>query len=200
MKKNFIFLFVFSIITFIHTSLKAQDGDVTVGLDIGYGFLDIGADETAQTIANLSGSTVTYSSDVGSWMGRVYGDLEIVESLYVDVGLFLTGDIEAKYTLSGATVTETYSANGVDLSLVFKDGNEGFYLKGGVHSSTVDGNASITISGTTYAANAAASGSGFVFGGGYDFADGSRFGYTYYSDLGGLSKADLGYIFYGYRF
>ena len=76
MKKNFIFLFVFSIITFIHTSLKAQDGDVTVGLDIGYGFLDIGADETAQTIANLSGSTVTYSSDVGSWMGRVYGDLE----------------------------------------------------------------------------------------------------------------------------
>ena len=38
------------------------------------------------------------------------------------------------------------------------------------------------------------------FGGGYDFSDGTRIGYTYYSDLGGLSKADLVYIYYGYRF
>ena len=37
-------------------------------------------------------------------------------------------------------------------------------------------------------------------GGGYDFADSSRIGYTFYSDLGGLSKADLAYIYYGYRF
>ena len=181
-------------------TLKAEE-DFTLGVDIGYGFLDIGADETAQTIANLSGSTVTYEADTGAWMGRIYGDFEVAESLYVDIGFFLTGSVDAKYTLSGVTATESYSANGVDASLVFKQGKkEGFFVKGGVHSSTVDGSASITISGTTYAANAAASGTGFLFGGGYDFADDSRIGYTFYSDLGGLTKADLAYIYYGFRF
>ena len=197
-------LFLRTIITFLliifTSSVKAEES-FSLGVDFGYGFLDIGADETAQSIVNTAGSTVNYEADTGSWMGRIYTDLEIANSLYVDVGFFLTGSIDAKYTLSGVTVTEGYSANGVEASLVYKEGDkEGFFLKGGVHSSTVDGNASITISGTTYAANAAASGTGFLFGGGIDFSDGTRIGYTYYSDLGGLSKADLGYIYYGYRF
>ena len=197
-------IFLKTIITFLliifTSSVKAEES-FSLGVDFGYGFLDIGADETAQSIANTAGSTVTYEADTGSWMGRIYTDLEIANSLYIDIGYFLTGSIDAKYTLSGVTVTEGYSANGVEASLVYKEGDkEGFFLKGGVHSSTVDGNASITISGTTYAANAASSGTGFLFGGGFDFSDSTRIGYTYYSDLGGLSKADLGYIYYGYRF
>lgn len=197
-------LFLRIIITFLliifTSSVKAEES-FSLGVDFGYGFFDIGADETAQSIANTAGSTVNYEADTGSWMGRIYTDLEIANSLYVDVGFFLIGSIDAKYTLSGVTVTEGYSANGVEASLAYKEGDkEGFFLKGGVHSSTIDGKASITISGTTYAANAAASGTGFLFGGGFDFSDGTRIGYTYYSDLGGLSKADLGYIYYGYRF
>ena len=192
---------VITILLIIFTSSVKAEESFSLGVDFGYGFLDIGADETAQSIANTAGSTVTYSADTGSWMGRIYTDFEIANSLYIDIGFFLSGSIDAKYTLSGATVTEGYSANGVEASLVFKEGDkEGFFLKGGVHSSTVDGNASITISGTKYAANAAASGTGFLFGGGFDFSDNTRIGYTYYSDLGGLSKADLGYLYYGYRF
>tara|TARA_B100000989_G_scaffold271366_1_gene228075 strand:+ start:458 stop:1057 length:600 start_codon:yes stop_codon:yes gene_type:complete len=192
----FILLFIFS----LSSSIKAEE-DFALGVDLGIGFLDIGAQETAQSIANSSGSTVTYAADTGTWLARLYTDVEIAESLYIDVGFFLSGSIDAKYTLSGVTATEGYSANGIDASLVLKEGDkEGFFIKGGIHSSTVDGKASITISGTTYAANAASSGTGFLFGGGYDFADSSRIGYTFYSDLGGLSKADLAYIYYGYRF
>lgn len=199
--KNLFLRTIIAFLLIIFTSSVKAEESFSLGVDFGYGFFDIGADETAQSIANSAGSTVNYEADTGSWMGRIYTDLEIANSLYIDIGFFITGSIDAKYTLSGVTVTEGYSANGVDASLVYKEGDkEGFFLKGGVHSSTIDGKASITISGTTYAANAAATGTGFLFGGGYDFSDNTRIGYTYYTDIGGLSKADLGYIYYGYRF
>ena len=201
MKYKLLFPILILFIILITSNPKAEEESFKLGVDLGYGFLDIGADETAQTLANLSGSTVTYTTDYGSWLARVYGDVKIMESLSIDIGLFITGDVEAKYTLSGASATESYSANGVDASLVLKEGSQdGWFIKAGVHSSTVDGNASITIGGTTYAANAASSGTGYLVGGGYDFEDNSRIGYTYYADLGGLSKADLAYIYYGFRF
>jgi hypothetical protein len=165
-----------------------------------WGFLDIGADQTAQNIANLSGSTVTYTSDTGTWVGRGYFDYSIDDNFFGEIGYFISGDINASYTLSGATATEAYTANGFDFAVGFKDSESGLFFKAGGHSSEVDGRASITISGTTYAANAAASGTGFLFGGGMDFPDGSRFGYTYYSNLGGLTDADVGLIYLGYRF
>lgn len=199
--KNRITLTLIFLISLCFTSFLKAEERFSIGIDVGYGFLDVGAEDTAQAIADIAGSTVTYEADTGAFLGRLYGDIEIVDSLYIDIGYFLTGSIDAKYTLSGVTATEAYSANGVDASIVFKEGDEeGFFIKGGLHSSTVDGAVAIIISGTTYEANAAASGTGFLFGGGYDFADNSRAGFTYYSDLGGLSKADLGYIYYGYRF
>ena len=180
---------------------KLVADEVTFGVDVGYGFLDIGADDTAQTIANLSGSTVTASYDTGAWFGRIYGDYKITDSTYIDVGLFMTGDVTAKYTLSGATASESYSANGIDVAAVIKeDKKDALFVKGGFHSSTIDGNANITISGTTYAAQAAFSGTGFVLGGGYDYEDGGRAGITYYANLGGESDADMWLGYYGFRF
>ncbi|MDC0161664.1 hypothetical protein OAI94_00485 [bacterium] len=196
-----IFYLTISLICFSSFNIKAVAEEITIGIDFGFGFLDIGAEDTAQEIANISGSTVTASYDTGAWLGRVYGDFKVADSTYLDIGFFVTGDVEAKYTLSGATVTESYSANGLDASVLFKEGRkEGGFVKAGIHSSTVDGNANVTISGTTYAANAAASGTGFLAGAGYDYEDGGRAGVSYYSNLGGLSKADLLYIYYGFRF
>ena len=184
---------------FFTSAVKAED--ISLGVDIGFGFLDIGADETAQTIANISGSTVTATYDTGAVFGRIYGEYKIADATYLDIGVFTTGDVTAKYTLSGATASESYSANGVDVSAVIKENDtEGLFVKGGIHSSTIDGNANVTISGTTYAAQATASGTGFLVGGGYDYADGTRAGITYYSNLGGDSAADLWLIYYGFLF
>ena len=197
--KFFYLIFTFLFLSIFCSKLMAEK--VTIGVDVGYGFLDIGADDTAQTIANLSGSTVTASYDTGAWFGRIYGDYKIADSTYIDVGLFTSGDVTAKYTLSGATASESYSANGIDVAAVIKeDKKEALFVKGGFHSSTIDGNANITISGTTYAAQAAFSGIGFVFGGGYDYEDGSRAGITYYANLGGESDADMWLVYYGFRF
>jgi len=195
-------LFLIGISLFLTTNLKAESNETSFGIDIGYGFLDIGADDTAQTIANLSGSTTTVSYDTGAWFGRFYGDFKIADSTYIDIGLFATGDVSATYTLSGASASESYSASGIDAALVLKEDSkkEGLFVKGGIHSSTVDGNANVTIGGTTYAASATASGIGYVVGGGYDYDDGSRFGITLYSDLGGQSKADMWLFYYGFRF
>ena len=196
--RNYNFIFVYLFLFFLSPSILAKS-DTGIGLDGGWGFLDIGAADTAQTIANLSGSTVTYTSDTGTWVGRLFGDFEISDNIYGEVGLFISGDVTAKYTLSGATASEAYSANGLDFSGVLKS-DEGFFVKGGVHSSTVDGQANITISGTTYAANAAASGTGALFGFGFEAEDGTRFGYTFYSSLGGLSDADIGFLYSGIKF
>lgn len=193
--KNFVFiLFLFFSFTTFANETKAG-----FGIDVGWGFIDIGAANTAQNIANISGSTVTYTSDTGSWVGRFFGDFQLTENFYGEVGYFMSGEVNAKYTLSGVTVTEAYTANGIDLAGVYKT-ESGFFSKGGIHSSTVDGNQNITISGTSYAANAAATGVGPLFGFGWNNEDGSRYGYTFYSGLGGLDDADVGLIYYGFRF
>lgn len=199
MKKNRLIIFVFSFIISLSSILKAED--ISLGVDLGFGFIDIGADDTAQTIANHSGSTVTASYDTGAWFGRIYGEYKITDGTYLDLGLFTTGDVTAKYTLSGATASESYSANGVDVSAVIKEKDtEGFFFKGGIHSSTIDGNADVTISGTTYSAQATSSGVGFLAGTGYDYDDGTRAGITFYSNLGGDSAADAWLIYYGFLF
>lgn len=192
--------FIILICLLIPSSLLAKEGESHFGIDFGYGFLDIGADQTAQNIANLSGSTVTYTADEATWVGRGYYDYGITDNFYGEIGYFFSGELNAKYNLSGASATEAYSANGIDFAAGIRDDESGLFFKVGGHSSEVDGKASITISGTTYAANAAASGTGFLIGGGIDFKDNSRFGYTYYSNLGGLTDADVGLIYYGYRF
>ena len=199
MKINYFVSFVFVLILFFSSLVKSDE--ISLGVDLGFGFIDIGADDTAQTIANLSGSTTTVTYDTGSWFGRVYGEYKIADATYIDIGLFTTGDVTAKYTLSGATASESYSANGVDVSAVIKENEkEGYFVKGGFHSSTIDGNADVTISGTTYAAQATASGTGFLIGGGFDFDGGQRAGATFYSNLGGDSAADMWLIYYGFLF
>ena len=195
MKKLLIIFFSF----LLSSPLFAKEGEMGFGIDLGFGFADIGAKDTAQTIANIAGSTVTYSYDYGALAGRIYIDYGVTDELLFEVGYFQSGDIEAKYTLSGASATESYSVNGFDIAAVYAPNNQGFFFKGGFHSSEISGNASITISGTTYAAKATASGGGFLAGGGFDYGD-SRVGYTYYANIGGDDDANVGLLYYGWRF
>ena len=192
--------FLLICLLFLSYNLFAKEGESHFGIDGGYAFLDIGAEATAQRIADLSGSTVTVTYDEGAWVGRIYGDYSLSDTTLLEVGFFVSGDVNAEYTLSGASASEAYNAVGIDFSGVFKD-SSGLFGKIGIHSSEVDGIANITIGGTTYAAQASSSGTGFLFGIGMDDdKNGSRFGYTYYANLGGISDADAGFLYYGFRF
>ena len=52
MKINYFVSFVFVLILFFSSLVKSDE--ISLGVDLGFGFIDIGADDTAQTIANLS--------------------------------------------------------------------------------------------------------------------------------------------------
>ena len=186
-------LYLFFILFIFNQSL-AKSG---AGVEGGVAWGDIGAEETAQRIANLSGSTTTVTYDQATFYGRLFYELDLSKESFLDLGYFLTGSLDATYTLSGASATEGYSFNGIEGSYGFK--SDGLYFKGGLHQSEVDGKASVTIGGTTYAANASASGTGFLFGGGIE-EDSIRWGLTYYNSVGGIEDANLLVLFYGVKF
>ena len=77
--------------------------------------------------------------------------------------------------------------------------NDGIFFKGGFHQSEVNGKASITIGGTTYAAAASATGPGFLFGAGIE-DDQFRYGVTYYDSVGGMDDANVWVGYYGIKF
>ena len=167
------------------------------------------AEQTAQALANLSGSTVTYVYDEATGYLRGYVGFPVTENVGVEAGYFDTGSLDATYTIAGASATESYDANGFDFSAVIRGDDTkkgGIFGRAGLHFSELTGAATITIGGTTYnIASQSASGTGTVFGAGYELeksADGSgiRVGIDLYSSIGGLDDADFTLFYVGYMF
>jgi hypothetical protein len=179
-----------------------------VGLELGYGWADVKAKETAQALANATGNTVTYSYDTAALTGRISAGYWVADQVALEVGYFSVADLQARYsgTYSGTSwsANETYNASGFDLAGVFKPSGSDFFLKAGVHSSSVDGYGSFSIAGLSVSTAATYSGTGWLVGGGYEWnmSDSSSVigSYTYYDSLGGLSTGDLGFLSVGYRF
>ena len=173
------------------------NAEVKMGIEGGLGYADMRAEETAQTLANLSGSTVTYTYDEATWMGRIFADYAFTPDVSAELGYFFTGNLDATYTISGASATESYNAMGIDAAIVVHQ--DALYFKAGMHSSEMDGEASLTIGGTTYNISDTISGSGFLVGGGLEVED-TRYGLTYYSDMGGDADSDVLFLYVGATF
>lgn len=165
-------------------SVPTSAADIYFGAEGGLGFADLGAEKTAQTLANLIGSTVTYEEDGAAIFGRFFIGIPIAEEYSIEAGYLFTGDLEAKYTSSSVTADEDVSASGFDFSIVYQKPTSPWFFKAGLHSTEVDAAASLTISGTTYRAAGDYSGTGSLFGLGYEFDD-YYAGVSLYSDLGG---------------
>jgi hypothetical protein len=183
--------------------------DVYFGLDGGFAQADLKAEQTAQRLATLSGSTVTYSYDKSTGYLRGYVGFPVVENIFIEGGYFNTGSLDATYTISGSSATESYDASGFDLMAVYRGGDlkkGGFYGRGGLHFSELSGAATVTIGGTTYnIASMSASGTGGVLGLGYELeknAEGAgiRLGVDAYTGIGGLDDADFTLFYIGYMF
>ena len=177
--------------------LNSALAEVKMGVEGGLTYADMRAQETAQSLANASGSTVTYEYDEATWQGRIFADMEVTPEVHVEIGYFLTGSLDATYTISGASATEGYNAMGIDLAAVIY--RDDIFFKAGMHSSELEGNAKLTIGGTTYNVSETISGSGYLVGGGMQVDD-TRFGLTYYADVGGDTDSDMVNIYYGLMF
>ena len=182
-------------------SAETKPGQTQFGIDGGYAFADIDSKNTAQSIANATGSTTTATYDNATWMIRPFVSYGYTKEISGDLGLFYTGDLDANYrTASGVTASESYKAMGVDLSGVYTFPG-GIFVKAGVHYGQLDGSASVRLS-----SGASASVSGYQYGAnvlagaGYESASGLRVGYTFYNDIGDLAGADFGMLYVGTKF
>ena len=182
-------------------SAETKPGQTQFCIDGGYAFADIDAKNTAQSIANATGSTTTATYDNATWMIRPFVSYGYTKEISGDLGLFYTGDLDASYrTASGVTASESYKAMGVDLSGVYTFPG-GIFVKAGVHYGQLDGSASVRLS-----SGASASVSGYQYGAnvlagaGYESASGLRVGYTFYNDIGDLAGADFGMLYVGTKF
>jgi hypothetical protein len=175
---------------------NAEEGQMRLGVELGWTPMELEAEETAQVIANASGSTVLTEYDTGAFVGRIFGEYGISSNLGVEAGYFQTSGAGATYKIGANSASESYDAHGFDLSAVIR-GESGFFGKAGMHASTVDGDANVTIGGTSYSATGTKDGTGFLFGGGLE-VENVRYSVTHYSDIGGIE--DFNFFSVGYLF
>ena len=194
---NKIKLFLLILIVSVTGIKNSVSEEMRMGFEGGLVYADMRAEDTAQALANASGSTVTYSYDEATWVGRLFADMPLSSEMSVEVGFFLTGSLDATYTISGASAKEGYDARGVDAAAVFK--SDDIFFKVGMHRSELNGVGSLTIGGTKYTVSETVSGTGYLVGGGFEL-DGSRVGLTYYSDVGGDGDSDMTMLYYGVMF
>ena len=175
----------------------AEEGQFRGGIELGWTPIEIEAEKTAQAIANASGSSVLVEYDEGAFVGRAFGEYGISSNLGVEVGYFQTSGAGATYKIGTDSASESYDIHGLDLSAVFSS-PEGLFGKVGIHSSTIDGSANVTIGGTSYAATASKTGTGALIGGGLEISN-TRYSIIHYADIGGIDTSatffSLGYLF-----
>ena len=181
------FIYIALLIFGFSNLVNAEEGQFRFGIELGWTPIDIEAEETAQAIANASGSTVTVEYDTGAFVGRAFGEYGVSSNLGIEAGYFQTSGAGATYKIGADSASEEYDIHGLDLSAVFKS-PEGFFGKVGLHSSTIDGSANVTIGGTSYSATASKTGTGALIGAGIDVDD-LRYSFTHYADVGGLDTS-----------
>ena len=174
----------------------AEEGQMSFGIELGWTPIELEAEETAQTIANLSGSTVSVEYDTGAFVGRIFGEYGISSILSIEAGYFQTSGAGATYKIGADSASESYDAHGFDISAVIR-AEGGFLGKVGLHTSTIDGSANVTIGGTSYAATGSKDGNGLLVGIGME-VDNIRYSGTHYSDIGGIE--DFTFFSVGFLF
>lgn len=179
----------------------SANADTYGGIEGGFASVKTDAQATAQTIANLSGSTVTYTYDKGVYVGRAFISQDINDKIAIEVGGFVSSATTNTYVLSGASAREDYSATGLDASAVFKLADTGLFTKAGFHYSQASGSSSVSIGGATYAAKGDSSGAGLLLGIGYQAKLSEdtywRTTYSYYDRIAGLSGVNINLLTIG---
>jgi len=199
MKKILAYVAIFSIITLGSVYSQTQKKP-KVGVEIGTAGVDLQAGQTAQSLANLLGATVTYTYDEREFAGRVFYEAPI-DQFGLEIGAFRTLPFDATYTSGANRATESYTMYGLDgfASYKFSKDDTGFFIKGGVHYSRVDGVANVRLGGQTANVSAYSYGVGTAIGAGYDWNN-FRVSYTFYDKIGGDKGGDMNLLSIGYKF
>ena len=172
------------------------------GIEGGYALVDINASDTAQAVANATGSTTYVTYDRGALSGRVFAGSGINDSIALEIGAFATMSVDAKYSNSSGSASEAYSVKGLDFSAKFTH-DSNWFARGGIHYSQVSGDAQVNMAGVNVSSTGSKSGAGFLAGAGFNDkrADGSiiYYEYRYLNNLGGLDTVNTHMFVIGYQ-
>lgn len=187
--------------SFAGTAMAAEDKRVYGGVEYGISKVEDNTRAMATTFVSVLGGSATATQDANVGIGRIFAGYRLTPQAAIEGGYFVSNAI--KYRVSGVTSgSAAYTASadveydGFDLSAVWtpmaqKYGDTGFFLKAGVHSSSVDATVSITGASGSVSSSISESGTGMLFGAGYDLKFGSdafvRFAATRYTSIAGDS-------------
>ena len=200
MKKIKLFFFVILFNFFTVNQYAYSEG---FGVEFGYAHLPGFEDEVldaAQSLANSLGSTVTVASDTGAVILRAFYQNPIDEKIDLEFGLFGSTDIETKFSYSGGSATINQSVTGLDASLLYKLTPD-VQLKGGFHSSEIDGAGTVTLGSRSASITSNDSGTSILFGvQSYSKNDPLQYSLIYYEGLGGQADSDAALFSIKYNF
>ena len=186
------------LLSFFSISLaNAVEGEFSFGVEAGYSAVDLESEKSAQEIANAIGETVTVKYNTGLLVGRIFVDYGITSNLNVEAGFIQSSTFSENYSMASGSADIDYDFNGFDLSALIKN-ESGLFGRVGMHSTTLNGAASVVIGSTTVNLTATADGTGPMVGGGYDLENNVRYSITHYSDLAGVD--DFTVFSIGYKF
>ncbi|MFM1788314.1 MAG: hypothetical protein RLZZ166_781 [Pseudomonadota bacterium] len=185
------------------TSSAIAASPVYIGIDYGSSKLENSTGTVANDLVGTLGGSVVVTQDSSIGVGRLFGGYLISESAAIELGYFKTNTASLRAAgVSGGNVAYTanlgFDVTGFDVSAVFRPFQESF-LKGvqfriGAHQSETSGSLVVTVSGTSATARVNNSGSGLLYGLGYqwDVSDTlfTRFNVNRYTSIAGESGAD----------
>ncbi len=185
-------------------TVHAQEGKRTYGaIEYGVTRIDNEAAAIASVYVSSLGGSAAVTQDTSAGIGRLFFGYRLTPQAAVEGGYFSSQKFGARVagtTGGGAAYTSAIDIeiSGFDAAFVWSPmatnyADSGFYLKAGAHSSKVETALSITGTGGTVALSGKESGTGMLFGAGYDwkFSDNAfiRTGATRYLKLGGDSDS-----------
>lgn len=178
-----------------------------VGMEVGMvkaDLSDLASD--ARALYAASGLPASVSTDDSASSFRVFGGASLNPMTRIELGYFNTGDVSVQVSGNylGFPFEEKlkYASNGLDVSVLLKPFDSGFYLKGGVHASKVDAAYTGSVAGFSLNSEShSESGIGALYGLGYEVAVAEDFNlrasFVRYQKLGGEADIDLDMVSLG---
>jgi len=166
---------------FLISTTKAQSFTPKYSLGVDYGSIRL-ANTTASLASSLVSSvggsvSVTQSSTLSNF--RMYGGYDFTEELGLEIGYNNTSSIQQKFsgtagsTYSYASYSGTFGTKftGLDYSAIYRPNNswlENYFFRLGMHSLASTTSGSVTASTSTVSTSSKISGTGLMYGFGYD--------------------------------
>jgi hypothetical protein len=174
-------------------AVGVAQAQMSVGVEGGFFQADI--DSVVASEIRSTGQSVTATTDDSSSGFRLFGSAPISGKTDIEFGFFTHSDFSVKYNFTFLPLvgTQTYSFSGLDLSAVHKPLNNGFFVKGGLHSSRYDIDTQVrgTTTGFTSSVSTSDTGIGYLAGLGYEatLSQGvkARASFVRYMNIGGES-------------